>query len=109
MGSEMCIRDSDSDAHEDAARNRTPLLADVPERALEGGVVLEPALLAVCKVICYLCAGTLPRSDTRSCKSAEDGTWKRRSRSAAEARWFAPSSRAACSCDAPTSSSSNID
>ena len=32
-----------------------------------------------------------------------------RSRSAAEARWFAPSSRVACSCDAPTSSSSNMD
>ena len=66
------------------------------------------ATSTLCKVIFYLCAGRLPRSDTRSCKSAVDGTRKRRSRSSAEARWLAPNSRVARSRLAPTSSSSNI-
>ncbi len=47
-GARPCTREEGADAQKDAARNRTPLRAGVPERALlEGGDVLESSLLGL--------------------------------------------------------------
>ncbi len=46
LGARPCTREESADAQSDPARNRTPLRADLPERALlEGGDVLESSLL----------------------------------------------------------------